>query len=98
MFGTLIRAVGFTPDKNRNVQRQALDTLFCHPHADTAPCIGNLYLMAWRFILTDFYQLHFNKDRPPFDEEQAYSIFQHTLERYTILALAIAKAHSFEPS
>jgi hypothetical protein len=35
----------------------------------------------------NFYQLHFNEDRPPFDEEQAYPIFQCTLERYTILAL-----------
>jgi hypothetical protein len=82
---------GFTPDKNRNAQRKALDTLFCHPHADTPQYIGNLYLIAWRLILTEFYQLHFDEERPVFDEERAYSIFQRTLERYTILALA--KAH-----
>jgi hypothetical protein len=85
------RTVGFTPDKNRNVQRKALDTLFCHPHADTPLYIGNLYFIAWRLILTEFYQLHYDEERPAFDEERAYSIFQRTLERYTILALA--KAH-----
>jgi hypothetical protein len=62
-----------------------------HSHADTPQYIGNLYLIEWRLILTEFYQLHFDEERPVFDEERAYSIFQRTLERYTILALA--KAH-----
>jgi hypothetical protein len=96
IFDTINQTVGFTPDKNRNVQRKALDTLFCHPHADTPQYIGNLYLIAWRLILTESYQLHFDEERPVFDEERAYSIFQRTLERYTILALA--KAHRTRPS
>eukprot|EP00962_Isochrysis_galbana_P060680 scaffold35434_cov157-Isochrysis_galbana.AAC.2 len=47
-------------------------------------------MIAWRFIITDFYQLNYNKERPPFDEAQAYSIYKRTLERYTTLVMAKA--------
>jgi len=47
-------------------------------------------MIAWRFIITDFYQLNYNKELPPFDEVQAYSIYKRTLERYTTLVMAKA--------
>jgi hypothetical protein len=47
---------------------------------------------AWRFIITDFYRLHYDEEALPFDEVQAYSIFTRTLERYTILVMA--RAHT----
>jgi len=50
-------------------------------------------LIAWRFIITDFYQLNYNTELPPFDEAQAYSIYTRALERYTALALVMAKAY-----
>jgi hypothetical protein len=49
-------------------------------------------MIAWRFIITDFYRLHYDEEPPPFDEVQAYSIFTRTLERYTILVMA--RAHN----
>jgi len=58
--------------------------------------VAHLYLIAWRFfffIITDFYQLHYNQGLPPFDEVKAYSIYTRTLERYTILVIVMAKAH-----
>jgi hypothetical protein len=48
-------------------------------------------MIAWRFIITDFYQLHFNSAMPPFDITSAYNIYAPTLERYTLLVMA--KAH-----
>jgi len=47
-------------------------------------------MIAWRFIITDFYRLNYNKELPPFDEVQAYSIYKRTLERYTALVMAKA--------
>jgi hypothetical protein len=51
-------------------------------------------MIAWRFIITGFYRLHYDEEPPPFDEVQAYSIsiFTRTLERYTILVMA--RAHN----
>eukprot|EP00962_Isochrysis_galbana_P058670 scaffold31815_cov118-Isochrysis_galbana.AAC.25 len=49
-----------------------------------------LYLIAWRFIITDFYQLHYDNELPPFDEANAYSIYMRTIERYTTLVMARA--------
>jgi hypothetical protein len=49
-------------------------------------------MIAWRFIITDFYRLHYDEEPPPFGEVQAYSIFTRTLERYTMLVMA--RAHN----
>jgi hypothetical protein len=51
-------------------------------------------MIAWRYIITDFYRLHYDEEAPPFDDDevQAYSIFTRTLERYTILVMA--RAHN----
>jgi hypothetical protein len=48
-------------------------------------------MIAWRFIITDFYQLQYNPEMPPYDIVRAYSIYTRTLERYTHLVMA--KAH-----
>jgi hypothetical protein len=77
IFGTVInKAVGFVPTQNMTVQQKILNTLFGHPHKDTPPCIDHLYMIAWRFIITDFYQLQFNSAMPHFDITRAYNI-QH---------------------
>eukprot|EP00962_Isochrysis_galbana_P046454 scaffold18700_cov132-Isochrysis_galbana.AAC.5 len=47
-------------------------------------------MIAWRFIITDFYQLHYDTELPPFDEARAYTIYARTLERYTTLVMATA--------
>jgi hypothetical protein len=87
------KAVGFVPTENITVQQKTLNILFGHPHKDTPPCIAHLHMIAWRFIITDFYQLQFNSAMPPFDITRAYNIYIHarTLERYTLLVMA--KAH-----
>ena len=76
---------------------QTLDTLFCFPHKATPPSVAHLYMIAWRFIITDFYQLNYNRELPPFDEAQAYSIYKRTLvgtlERYTTLVMAKPYVH-----
>jgi hypothetical protein len=91
IFGTINRLVGFAPSGNRSIQQQARDNLFGHPHKDTPACIAHLYMIAWRYILTDFYQLHYDETLPPFDSVRAYTIYTRTLERYTLLVMA--KAH-----
>eukprot|EP00962_Isochrysis_galbana_P001454 scaffold374_cov108-Isochrysis_galbana.AAC.6 len=59
------------------------------PHKDTPCSVAHLYIIAWRFIITDFYQLHYDNELPPFDDEaKAYSIYTRTLERYTLLVMA----------
>ena len=90
IFGTINKALGFAPRTNRNAQEQATDTLFCFPHDDTPHSVAHLYLIAWRFILTDFYQIKYNTELPPFDEARAHSLYSRTLERYTTLVMAKA--------
>jgi hypothetical protein len=92
IFNTLNRKVNFRPLKNRSPSQKALDTLFGHPHPDTPACVTHLHMIAWRFILSDFYQLHYDETSPPFTETQAYSVYTRTLERYTHLVMA--KAHN----
>jgi hypothetical protein len=72
IFGTINKAVGFVPPQNMTVQQKTLNTLFGHPHKDTPPCIAHVYMIAWRFIITDFYQLQFNSAMPPFGITRAY--------------------------
>jgi len=76
---TINKALGFTPRTNINIQEQTLDTLFCYPNTDTPQNVAHLYMIVWRFIITDnFYQQNYNKELPPFDEFQAYSIYTRT--------------------
>jgi hypothetical protein len=91
IFRHLNKIAEFTPAKKRNSQQRAKDNLFCFPDNITPPCIPHLYMIAWRYIITDFYQLKYNNDRPPFDPAQALDIYRRTLGRYIILALA--KSH-----
>src|SRR6056297_1893306 len=92
IFGTLNKAIGFQPSKNRDVPQMALDTLFGYPYSDTPQSVGHLHMIAWRYIITDFYRLQYDETASPFDEVQAYSIYTRTMERYTWLAMA--KAHN----
>jgi hypothetical protein len=48
-------------------------------------------MIAWRYILTDFYQLHFDETMPPFDLNRAFYITKRTIERYTLLVMAKAQ-------
>eukprot|EP00962_Isochrysis_galbana_P054558 scaffold26148_cov185-Isochrysis_galbana.AAC.1 len=66
-----------------------------HPTARAKPtqestCVAHLYMIAWRFIITDFYQLNYNKELPPFDEAQAYSM----AKAFTIRAIIHARERS----
>eukprot|EP00962_Isochrysis_galbana_P017240 scaffold4961_cov114-Isochrysis_galbana.AAC.14 len=41
------KGLGFTPKKDRNIQEQTRDTLFCFRHEDTPPkCGTSIYLIA----------------------------------------------------
>jgi hypothetical protein len=92
IFNTLNKAVNLHPSKNRSIPQEALDTLFYFPCHDTPACVAHLHMIAWRFMITDFYRLHYDEEAPPFGEVQAYSIFTRTLERYTMLVMA--RAHN----
>jgi len=53
--------------------------------------VAHLYLIAWRFIITDFYQLNYNTELLPLRRgPRAYSIYTRALERYTTLVMAKA--------
>jgi hypothetical protein len=90
ILNSINKIVDFVPPPNRTTQQKTLDTLFGYPHKGTPPCITHLYMIAWRFILTDFYQLHYNPTIPPFDDLRADNIYSRTLERYTLLVMATA--------
>lgn len=63
----------------RHYQYQSLYAIHTHYKHGPVYCVST-------YIITDFYQLNYNKELPPFDEVQAYSIYTRTLERYTTLA------------
>jgi hypothetical protein len=92
ILNTLNKAVNFHPSKDRSRPQKALNTLYCFPCRDTPACVAQLHMIAWRFIITDFYRLHYDEEPPPFGEVQAHSIFTRTLERYTMLVMA--RAHN----
>ena len=62
---------------------QAVDRLFILPNTNSPHSREILYILAWRYILTDFYRVHF--DNTTFDSKQ---IKKRILTRYTTLVKA----------
>eukprot|EP00967_Tisochrysis_lutea_P061107 scaffold78266_cov31-Tisochrysis_lutea.AAC.1 len=78
MFWTNLPAVGHV----------IADNLFIYPKGDAPRAIYILYMIAWRYIITDFYRIHY--DNMNFSEE---SILIRIIERYTVLCKALLFAH-----
>ena len=74
----------FTPKIGRSREETIIDNLFIYPEGDAPKVICVLYLLAWRYIITDFYRIHY--DGITFSEE---SILIRIIERYTILSLSL---------
>ena len=55
-----------------------------HPGGKTPRSLTILYTLAWRYILTDFYRIHY--DGIEFSEE---SVLIRTIDRYTTLSKAL---------
>ena len=62
--------------------------LFIFPKGDAPKAIYILYLLAWRYIITDFYRIHY--ENITFSEE---SILIRIIERYTTLCKALLLAY-----
>ena len=81
------------PDKSR--EQGIVDRLFIHPKG-SCPCpkaLATLYTLAWRYIITDFYRIHY--DNATFSEE---SILISVLERFAKLSGALNFANSTDTS
>ena len=65
------------------------DRLFLHPDDPCPKSLPILYLLAWRYILTDFYRIHY--DNASFSEE---SVLARTIERFTKLCCALLFANA----
>ena len=72
---------GFTPEKDRSTAQKLKDRLFVYPNTTTPDSLKALYLIAWRYIIGDFYKVEF--DNYTFHH---VPVIERTLIRFTILA------------
>mmetsp|Transcript_18473 Transcript_18473/g.52143 ORF Transcript_18473/g.52143 Transcript_18473/m.52143 type:complete len:245 (+) Transcript_18473:1995-2729(+) len=47
-----------TPDKSR--EQNIIDRLFAHPSGPCPKALATLYMLAWRYIITDFYRIYYD--------------------------------------
>ena len=57
---TLNTAARFTPEPNRSREKAITDNLFIYPEGNAPKAIYTLYTLAWRYIITDFYRIHYD--------------------------------------
>ena len=85
IFQTIEAVTGYTPEKKRStVQKiKVKDRLFAYPNPNTTTpdSLKALYLIAWRYIIGDFYRVEF--DNYTFHQ---VPVIEKTLSRFTILA------------
>ena len=81
---TLDKLTRFAPRDDRSREEVIIDNLFMHPGGKSPRSITILYTLAWRYITTDFYIIHY--DGIEFSEE---SVLIRTLDRYTTLSKAL---------
>ena len=84
----LNKVARFSPKAEKSREGYIVDNLFIYPKGDAPKAIYTLYLLAWRYIITDFYRIHY--DGIKFSEE---SILIRTIERYTTLSKAFVFAN-----
>ena len=80
----------FSPSAERSREDITIDNLFIFPKGDAPKAIYTLYLLAWRYIITDFYRIHYENIDIDYSEE---SILIRIIERYTALRKALIFAY-----
>ena len=63
MFDTIHYLTDLTQADNpvhNTTAEKATKRLFMLPHASSPPSREILYVLAWRYILTDFYRIHYD--------------------------------------
>ena len=50
----------YKPGRNRTREERARDHLSIHPGSSVPPATATLYSLAWRYIITDFYRVHYD--------------------------------------
>ena len=59
IFQTIEAVAGYTPAKDRSTTQKIKDRLFAYPNSLTPDSLKALYLIAWRYIISDFYKVEF---------------------------------------
>ena len=57
IFQTIEAVTGYTPERNRTAAQKIKDRLFAYPSTPTPDSLKALYLIAWRYIIGDFYKV-----------------------------------------
>ena len=78
---------------NKTTTEKAVERLFLLPNSSPSPARETLYLLAWRYILTDFYRIHY--DNVKFNSDH---VVRRTLERYTTLCKAALYGNNTDAS
>ena len=55
IFDAIDAIADYTPDANRSRKQKTKDRLFAYPNATTPDSPEALYIIAWRYIIRDFY-------------------------------------------
>ena len=71
---------GYTPERNRTTAQKIKDRLFAYPSTPTPDSLKALYLISWRYIISDFYRVEF--DNYTFHH---VPVIERTLVRFTAL-------------
>ena len=81
IFDAIDAITEYTPDVNRTRKQKAKDRLFAYP-GETAPdSLKTLYIIAWKYIIRDFYRVEFESY-----EYHYIPVLESTLMRFTTLA------------
>ena len=56
----LNKVARFSPKTERSREDTIIDSLFIFPRGEAPKAIYALYLLAWRYIITDFYRIHYD--------------------------------------
>ena len=80
IFDTIDAIANYTPKQNRSHRQKTKDRLFAYPNATTPDSLKTLYIIAWRYIIKDFYRLEFESY-----EYHYIPALESTLIRFTTL-------------
>ena len=91
VFDAIDAIAGYTPSANRTRKQKAKDRLFAYPDVINPDSLKTLYIIAWKYIIRDFYRVEFESY-----EYHYIPVLESTLVRFTTLVrgLSTLNTHS----
>ena len=85
IFETIEALASFTPPPGRSRTQKTKDRLFAYPDTNAPESLRALYVIAWKYLLRDFYKVEFESY-----DYHYIPILESTLVRFTTLVRGLA--------